>query len=199
MSSIKSFFRKATGKPHKYETQSDLKDMTAEQIVSLNPSEVGNYIDKEPGGVPLTGAKKRAMYTLLAIKNMQKQRPNERARQSSITSFLEKEGIKSNPEVDKLISQAQYQIAQENTVKMNEQLDMKDMENRLRKLNNQQPIPDTEEETLFRRLRTLKAGKGKSRKPKKSFGKNISKRNHREKTKKRRKGSKYTVKTKRRK
>ena len=53
--SLKSYFRKK----HKYETQADLKDLTAEQIVSLNPSDVGSYIDNETGGIPLTGVKKR--------------------------------------------------------------------------------------------------------------------------------------------
>ena len=46
-------------KKHKYGTQADLKDLTAEQIVSLNPSEVRSYIENETGGIPLTGVKKK--------------------------------------------------------------------------------------------------------------------------------------------
>jgi len=34
--------------------------MTAEQIVSLNPSDVGSYIETETGGIPLTGVKKKS-------------------------------------------------------------------------------------------------------------------------------------------
>jgi len=195
MSSLKSYFRKK----HKYESQADLKDMTAEQIVNLNPSEVGFYIETETGDVPLTGVKKRAMFTLLALKRAQKTRPNERARQSSINNFLVRENIKSDPEVDSLISNAQDELVKEHMIKMREQLQTKDLTNRLRKLRDQQPIPDTEEEATFRRLDVLRAGKRKTRKSRRSFGKNISKRNRREKTKKGRKRTKASVKTQRRK
>lgn len=198
MSSLKSYFRKK----HKYETQADLKDMTAEQIININPNEVGFYIETETGDVPLTGVKKRAMFTLLALKRAQKTRPNERARQSSINNFLVRENIKSDPEVDSLISNAQDELVKEHIVKMREQLGTKDLTNRLRKLRDQQPIPDTEEEATFRRLDVLRAGKRKTRKTRKSrrsFGKNISKRNRREKTKKGRKRTKASVKTQRRK
>jgi hypothetical protein len=198
MSSLKSYFRKK----HKYETQADLKDMTAEQIININPNEVGYYLDEETGGIPLEGVKRRAMFTLLALKRAQKTRPNERARQSSINNFLVRENIKSDPEVDSLISNAQDELVKEHIVKMREQLGTKDLTNRLRKLRDQQPIPDTEEEATFRRLDVLRAGKRKTRKTRKSrrsFGKNISKRNRREKTKKGRKRTKASVKTQRRK
>jgi len=63
-----SFFRKK----HRYETQADLKDMTAEQIVNLNPKDVGTYLENETGGIPLEGQKRRAMFTLLNIKKREK-------------------------------------------------------------------------------------------------------------------------------
>jgi len=176
MSSLKSYFRKK----HKYETQADLKNMTAEQIVSLNPSEVGFYIEQETGGVPLEGVKKKAMWTLLAIKRNNKPTPNERARQGAISRFLDTEGIKSNPEVDKLIADTQTEMVQEDMAKMREQLELKDMSNRLRALDNRPPIPDTEEESMVRRLQNLG---GKRRKT-------VSKRKRREKTRKGRKGRK---------
>jgi len=176
MSSLKSYFRKK----HKYETQADLKNMTAEQIVSLNPSEVGFYIEQETGGVPLEGVKKKAMWTLLAIKRNNKPTPNERARQGAISRFLDTEGIKSNPEVDKLIADTQTEMVQEDKAKMREQLELKDMSNRLRALDNRPPIPDTEEESMVRRLQNLG---GKRRKT-------VSKRKRREKTRKGRKGRK---------
>ena len=177
MSSLKSYFRKK----HKYETQADLKNMTAEQIVSLNPGEVGFYIEQETGGVPLEGVKKKAMWTLLAIKRNNKPTPNERARQGAISRFLDTEGIKSNPEVDKLIADTQTEMVQEDKAKMREQLELKDMTNRLRALDNRQPIPDTEEESMVRRLQNL-GGKRKR--------KTVSKRKRREKTRKGRKGRK---------
>jgi len=156
MSSFKSYFRKK----HKYETQADLKDMTAEQIVNLNPRDVGSYIENETGGVPLTGVKRRAMYRLLAIKKQDKQTPNPAARQSSITQFLEKEGIKENPEVTKLLIELDNKI-------MEDQVSQKQLENRLRKLKDQPEIPYTEDEELYMRLQKLRIG-GRKRKTRKT-------------------------------
>jgi len=185
MSSLKSYFRKK----HRYETQADLKNMTAEQIVSLNPSEVGFYIEQETGGVPLEGVKKKALWTLLAIKRQNKATPNERARQGAISRFLDTEGIKSNPEVDRLIADTQTEMVQEDMAKMREQLELKDMTNRLRALDNRQPIPDTEQESMARRLQNL--GGKRSKASGKPFGrKTVSKRKRREKTRKSRKGRK---------
>ena len=175
MSSLKSYFRKK----HKYETQADLKDMTAEQIVNLNPGEVGYYIEEETGGVPVHGVKKKAMWTLLAIKRQNKARPDERARQVAISRFLDTEGIRSNPEVDRLIANTQTEMVQENMARMREQLESNDMTNRIRALDNRQPIPDTEEEAMARRLQRL-GGKRRT----------VSKRKRREKTRKGRKGRK---------
>ena len=186
MSSLKSYFRKK----HRYETQADLKNMTAEQIVSLNPSEVGFYIEQETGGVPLEGVKKKALWTLLAIKRQNKATPNERARQGAISRFLDTEGIRPNPEVDNLIANTQTEMVQENMAKMREQLELKDMTNRLRALDNRPPIPDTEEEAMSRRLNGLQGGK-RSKTSGKPFGrKTVSKRKRREKTRKGRKGKK---------
>jgi hypothetical protein len=169
-----SFFRKK----HKYETQADLKDMSAEQIVNLNPGDVGTYIERETGGIPLEGVKRRAMFSLLAIKKQNKQTPSESGRQRAISSFLQREGIKSDPEVTKLLVETNNQV-------MKERLEQKDFDNRLRKLNDQPVIPDTEEEALFRRTQALKAGKRKR--------KTVSKRKRRE-TKKGRKNFKKTQK-----
>ena len=177
MSSLKSYFRKK----HRYETQADLKNMTAEQIVSLNPSEVGFYIEQETGGVPLEGVKKKALWTLLAIKRQNKATPNERARQGAISRFLDTEGIRPNPEVDRLIANTQTEMVQENMARMREQLESKDMTNRLRALDNRPPIPDTEEEAMARRLNGLQGGKRR---------RTVSKGKRRGKTRKSRKGRK---------
>ena len=187
MSSFKSYFRKK----HKYGTQADLKDMSAEQIVSLNPSEVGYYIQEETGGVPLEGVKKRAMTTLLAIKKQNKATPNERARQGAISRFLDREGIRADQEVEGLINSTRDEMIEEDKVKLKEQIDMKNMENRLRALDNKEPIPYTEEESMFIRLQKL-GGKSKSK------SKTVSKRKRREKTRKGRKGRKSFKKTNKR-
>ena len=183
MSSLKSYFRKK----HKYETQSDLKNMTAEQIVSLNPSEVGYYLEEETGGVPLEGVKRRAMFSLLAIKKQNKATPNERARQGAISRFLDREGIRPDPQVQGLIDSTTHEMIQEDKAKLKEQIDMKNMENRLRALDNKTPIPYTEEEDMFIRLQKL-GGKRKS----KASRKTVSKRKRREKTRKGRKASRKT-------
>lgn len=166
MSSLKSYFRKK----HRYETQADLKDMTAEQIVNLNPRDVGTYIEEETGGVPLTGVKRRAMYRLLAIKKQDKKTPNEMARKNSIKEFLEREGIKENPEVTKLLVELDNKI-------MSDKVSQKQLENRLRKLRDQPEVPYTEDEELYMRLQKLKIGGKRKR---------YTKRKLREKTKKRR-------------
>lgn len=178
MSSLKSYFRKK----HRYETQADLKDMTAEQIVNLNPKDVGFYLETETGGIPLEGVKRRAMFTLLNIKKREKETPNQIAKQKAIDYFLQREGIKSNPEVDKVIAEATAELAQQNTAKIREQIEIKDLDNRLRKLRDQQPIPYTEEEEMIKRLDALRAGKRRR--------KTVSKRKRREKTRKGRKGRK---------
>ena len=176
MSSLKSFFRKK----HRYETQADLKDMTPEQIVNINPKDVGTYLENETGGIPLEGQKRRAMFTLLNIKKREKETPNARAKQSAITSFLEREGIKSNPEVDAVIAEVQSEVAKEDIEKTKEQIEIKDMLNRLYALDNKPPIPDTEEEAMVRRL--MKLGGRRKR--------TVSKRKRRAKTRKGRKGRK---------
>lgn len=145
--SLKSYFRKK----HKYETQADLQNMTAEQIVSLNPSEVGLYIENETGGVPLTGVKRRAMYRLLAIKKQEKMTPNPVARQSAITQFLQNEGIKENPEVTKLLVDTHNQM-------MSDRVSQKQLENRLRKLKNEPEMPYTQDEEMYLRLHRLGSG-----------------------------------------
>ena len=155
--------------------------MTAEQIVNLNPKDVGTYLEDETGGIPLEGVKRRAMFTLLNIKKREKETPNARAKQSAITSFLQREGIKSNPEVDAVIAQATTELMKEDNAKLKEQIEMKDLNNRLRALNNQPPIPYTEEESIFKRLNALKAGKRR---------RTVTKRKRRAKTRKGRKGRK---------
>ena len=182
MSSFKSYFRKK----HKYGTQTDLKGMTAEQIVNLNPSEVGYYIEEETGGVPLEGVKRRAMFTLLAIKKQNKATPNEIARQGAISRFLDREGIRHDPKVQGLIDSTRDEMIQQDKVKLKDQIDMKNMENRLRALDNKAQIPYTEEETMFIKLQKL-GGKRKT----------VSKRKRREKTRKGGKGRKAFRKTNR--
>ncbi len=153
--SLKSYFRK----DHKYKSQADLKDMTPEQIVSLNPSDIGFYVETETGGIPLTGIKKRALYNLLARKKVEKKTGvNMKTREKIISEFLKREGLKYDPEVNKLLVETDYKAT-------SDRLRMKTMENRLRKLKNEPEIPYTDEEEMYLRFEKLRTG-GKSRKQK---------------------------------
>ena len=122
------------------------------------------------------------MWTLLAIKRQNKARPDERARQGAISRFLDTEGIRTNPEVDRLIANTQTEMVQENMAKIREQIQLKNMDNRLRALDNRPPIPYTEEEKMVVRLDGIYGGKRKRR--------TVSKGKRRGKTRKGRKGRK---------
>jgi hypothetical protein len=153
--SLKSYFRK----DHKYKTQADLKDMTAQEIVTLNPADIGFYVETETGGIPLTGVKKKALFNLLARKKLEKKTGiNLKAREIIIDSFLKREGLKNDPQVTKLLVETDYKIT-------SDRVKMKSMENRLRKLRNEQEIPFTDEEEMYLRLQKLHSG-GKTRKRK---------------------------------
>lgn len=146
--SLKSYFRK----DHKYKTQADLKDMSAEDIVSLNPSDVGYYIENETGGIPLSGVKKRALLNLLARKKEEKMSGiNPRIREKIINSFLIRENLRNDKEVSNLIVDTGSKITADT-------LEMKTMENRLRKLQDKQEIPYTAEEEMYLRMQKLRAG-----------------------------------------
>jgi hypothetical protein len=188
MSSLKSYLRQTFGKSHKYETQADLKDMTAEQIVNIEPEEVGFYLRDETGGIPLEGVKRNAMNTLLSIKTeddtlkkagikngRDTSRVRKNGREIAINSFL------NRPEV-------RTKIVQKDMEEVREEVDRKDMTNRLRALKNLPPSEIyTEEESMVKRLNALKAGKrktvskrkrkGKTRKGRKASGKTNKRRN----------------------
>jgi hypothetical protein len=143
--SLKSYFRK----DHKYKSQADLKDMTVEQIVSLNPSDIGFYVETETGGIPLTGVKKRALFNLLARKKLEKKAGiNLKAREKIINEFLQREGFKNDEKVTKLLVDTNYNI-------MSDRVKMKSMENRLRKLKGEDQIPYTDEEAIYLRMQKL--------------------------------------------
>jgi G3E family GTPase len=164
------FFKKR----HKYETQADLKDLSAEQIVRLNPSDISKNIENETGGVPLTGVKKRAMFNILSQKNViKKSGLNPEAREKVIKSFLVREGLKDDPEVSRL-------VVETNTEVVGEKAKMKEMENRLRKLNGQTEIPYTHEEQMYLRMEKLRTG-GRTKK-RRSRGRTKKRKNKKRRT-----------------
>ena len=58
-----NFFRKK----HKYETQTDLQNLSVEEIIRIDPKDIGFYIEEETGSNPLTGDKLKALNKLLAF------------------------------------------------------------------------------------------------------------------------------------
>ncbi len=105
MESLKSLFRK----PHKYETQADLDKLTADEIIHLDPKEVGFYVEKNEGGVKLTGPKRTSMLRLLSIKRDEKNNPSLIRLRASVVDKL----TNQNKEVEKLMRDTQAEIDRE--------------------------------------------------------------------------------------
>lgn len=161
--SAKSYFRSiGIGKKHRYESQADLKDMTREEIVRIDPKDIGLYIETETGDIPLTGDKKKALTRLLAIKRLEKESPSAaNQRDKIINDFEKREGWVSNPEVDRLIIDTTKQVEYD-------KLADKKMGNRLLALGDKPIVPLTEEEELWDSLENLEKGGRKTRKYRKS-------------------------------
>ena len=152
---VTSFFSKCK---YTYNTQADLQDLTAEQIVRLNPCEVSTTIDKDTGGVPLNGVKRRALNRLLAIKEIPEM--SESQRQKAINNFLSNE---NSEQVKQVIRKAEDDIVNETSHNMMQQATQTNLENRLRALKNLPPKPMTWEEEMAERMRKLKYTGGVSR------------------------------------
>lgn len=105
MESLKSLFRK----PHKYETQADLDKLTADEIIHLDPKEVGFYVEKNEGGVKLTGPKRTSMLRLLSIKRDEKNNPSLIRLRASVVDKL----TNQDKEVEKLMRDTQAEIDRE--------------------------------------------------------------------------------------
>jgi hypothetical protein len=113
MESLKKLFRK----PHKYETQADLDKLTADEIIQLEPKEVGFHVENEEGSVKLTGPKRTSMLRLLSIKRDEKNNPSLSRLRPSVVDKL----TNQDKEVEKLMKDTQKEIdreaAEENTMR----------------------------------------------------------------------------------
>lgn len=116
--SLKNYFKSNK----KYQSQYDLQNMSAVEIINIYPEEVDKNIDKNTSKIALDGVKRRAMYALLAIKNIWKQNPSEELRQKAINQFLVREGLKNDNEVNKLINIKQIEVNNENAYKLSKSL-----------------------------------------------------------------------------
>ena len=103
MSWLPSFLKR---KPHKYETQADLDKLTADEIIHLDPKEVGFYVEKNEGGVKLTGPKRTSMLRLLSIKRDEKDNPSLIRLRAGVVNKL----TNQDKEVTQLMINAQKEI-----------------------------------------------------------------------------------------
>jgi hypothetical protein len=159
---LRRSIKRVVGKQHRYNNPSDLKDLTPEQIVRLDPDLVYTSIYEDADTKKqLSLQQQNALRRLYIIKQNMRKYPLLN-REKAITNFLDREGLRDNKshlsEVDSL-------IVETTTDMMKEKLQMNDLHNRLNRLDNKPIVPDTEEESLFRRSQSL------FRRSKKSGGK----------------------------
>jgi hypothetical protein len=165
MSSFRSYF----GKKHKYETLADLIKVasTPEEIIRTDPKDIRTDILDNPS-VTLSEQQRKALRMLLAIKRQEKKSgENLAARENVIQKFLEFE-----PQVDALIVKTTGEV-------LDEQIEQKDLENRLKALRDKPIVPYTEEEELRKRVTDLSKGGKITRKYKKNGSKKHNKKSSR--------------------
>lgn len=173
-----SMFKSVFGKKHKYETLADLirERSTPEEIVRTDPKDINSAIMEQHSDVTLNEQQKRALLTLLGIKRQEKlSGVNLAARERVIMQFLQ-----FQPQVDALIAETTGEIVKETNKLLKEQIEQKDLENRLRALRNELPIPYTVEEEIYKRKLGLKKGGRGTRKYKRSsrkYNKKLSRKN----------------------
>lgn len=162
MSSFRSYF----GKKHKYETLADLikERPTPEEIIRTDPKDIRTDILAKHIGPPLTKQQNKALLTLLSIKKQEKMSGVDlEGRERAIRQFLQ-----FQPQVDALIAQTTGEIVKETNKLLEQQIEQKDLENRLRALRDEPPIPYTPEESLYKRQLELRKGGKRTRKYRKN-------------------------------
>jgi hypothetical protein len=170
MSSFTSYF----GKKHKYETLADLIKVasTPEAIIRTDPKDIRTDILDKPIVPPLSEEQKKALRMLLAIKRQEKKSgENLEAREKVITQFLGNE-----PQVNALLVETTSEV-------LKEQIEQKDLENRLRALRDEPIVPYTEEEELYKRQLELRKGGKRTRKHNKKGSRKHKKKSLRKNTK----------------
>ena len=87
--------------------------LTADEIIHLDPKEVGFYVEKNEGGVKLTGPKRASMLRLLSIKRDEKNNPSLIRLRASVVDKL----TNQDKEVEKLMRDTQAEIDSGNTMR----------------------------------------------------------------------------------
>ena len=127
-----------TRKP--YLTHSDIKDLTAEEIMRLSPSKVSSKIESNTGGVQLTKVQIQALNFLLALKRLEKDL------HTPITKKQQDQMVQKRLNEMRLVDEL---ITDTNTSIMRDKVSTKSMDNRLRRLNDKKEVSLTPEEQVF--------------------------------------------------
>lgn len=145
-------------KQHKYKTHADLKDMTPEQIIRLDPDMVKSSIEQNPGGHTLTDKQLKALRRLLSIKRTEKankgmsSESKMRAREKEIRRFLGNDDREAN----EIVSNTYHEMGED-------KVQFKHLQNRLRTLKNIPEDKYSDEELMHLRMSHLRRKGGKTR------------------------------------
>jgi hypothetical protein len=112
---MSSFFSipKSYDTKHLYKTVIDIKDMTPEEILEIEPDQIRSDIldQKGPIGNRLTELQKKAVYRILAIKKHEKETPSlARQRRKIIDDFKIQNSLVSSPEIDSIINSSTQEV-----------------------------------------------------------------------------------------
>ena len=132
-----SYLSSLSMKSHKYESRNAFKNMTWEDIINnVNPKDISSHIEKR--GDPLNIKQTLALHFIVTLKKLQKKNPNLDVEEAKQKYIRNKKGIIS-PEVQSVIDEETRKIMHEY-----------ELENRLRKLNDQAPKPEPSMVTEYR-------------------------------------------------
>jgi hypothetical protein len=173
---MSSFFSipKSYDTKHIYKTVVDIKDMSPEEILEIDPEQIRSDIldQKGPIGNILTELQKKAVYRILAIKKHEKETPSlVRQRRKIIDDFKIQNSLVSTPEIDSIINSATQEVNFEsvaNKIINNDPLTQED-NLILRQMNlNLDKLPPTQNMAIrMYNLKQRKGGKYKTRKNRK--------------------------------
>ena len=115
-----------------------------EEIIRIDPKDIGLYIEEETGGNPLTGNKLKALHKLLAFKrNIPKGSP---VPESMIQQFLNED-----TQINKVIDETKSKMIQENKQQTKNELQILDTQRGIDSLNNRMPQSVTKDESMKRK------------------------------------------------
>lgn len=132
---MSSFFQKiGLSKTHKYESTLPLKLFSVEQILSIDPKDIGLNIREKEGSIRLNDEQSRALAFLLLLKEEEQKEPSKKGEHDRrVQMYLQRES-----EVSGLIKNTQKEVEKENNYQTRLHAlypNYSDLEERHRKLN----------------------------------------------------------------